>query len=179
MQRFKSQKSGPQNTAHSCLECCWEAPWMEACFPWAFNCACCLNWAFFSFVISWLDWYSHDATMPIQFRRMGIEKTREMNIPLLSKYWWVAINLQLFDANWLIFSEKYTRNSKIKKRIIWKLLWFLVRRTMDVTTTWNTIRANMHGSLHSMLTKKFQIPLSSSKSRGWMVAMFTDRKSVV
>lgn len=53
----------------------------------------------------------------MQFSRMGIENTVDMNRPLLSKYCWRENDLQWRAASSLIVSEKYTNNTAMKKEV--------------------------------------------------------------
>lgn len=48
----------------------------------------------------------------MQFRRIGIENTVEINNPLLSKYCCFENARQFFAAISFIFSEKYTNNTE-------------------------------------------------------------------
>lgn len=50
----------------------------------------------------------------MQFKRIGIENTVDMNKPLLSKYCSFEKDIQCFAPNSLIVSEKYTSNTVIK-----------------------------------------------------------------
>lgn len=55
-------------------------------------------------------------TIIIQFRRMGIENTVDMNNPLLSKYCSLENDFQYLAPNSLIVSEKNTSNTERKTR---------------------------------------------------------------
>lgn len=52
----------------------------------------------------------------MQFNRIGIENTVEMNKPLLSKYCSRENDRQFLAANSFIVSEKYTSNTKMKNK---------------------------------------------------------------
>lgn len=79
---------------------------------------CALSWAIFNFDINWPELYSHDDTSSIQFSKIGIENTVDINNPLLSKYCWRENVVQCRAANSLIVSEKYTNNTVNKQQII-------------------------------------------------------------
>lgn len=69
----------------------------------------------FSSVISANVLYTHMITIIIVFIRSGVEKTREMNIPLESKYWNIENNLQFIAAISLMYSAQYT-NTIMKRK---------------------------------------------------------------
>lgn len=140
--------------------------WFWLCCRWR-NWACCFNWALFSLVISWLDCHNQLATIIMQLSRIGTENTSDINIPLVSKYCWFENKLQLLAAISFILSEKYTKSNNEKNNKTWKLLWFLVRRVINVIVTWNTTSPINHGSCQSILCRNVQMPSISSTAIRW------------
>lgn len=72
---------------------------------------CSFSWAIFNFDINCVELYSQLPIISIQFNRIGIENTVDINKPLLSKYCWRENVVQCRAANSLIYSEKYTNNT--------------------------------------------------------------------
>lgn len=74
---------------------------------------CSFSWAIFNFDINCVELYSQLPIISIQFNRIGIENTVDINKPLLSKYCWRENLVQCWAANSLIYSEKYTNSTAI------------------------------------------------------------------
>lgn len=53
--------------------------------------------------------YTHSITIKTEFTRRGMEKTKDMNIPVESKYWKLENDLQFMAANSFKCSALYTR----------------------------------------------------------------------
>lgn len=91
--------SSSSSFSSSC--CCFSPGYLSFC---CFRCS--FSWAIFNFDINCVELYSQLPIISIQFNRIGIENTVDMNRPLLSKYCWRENEVQCRAANSLIYSEK-------------------------------------------------------------------------